>query len=283
MSIIVKNSKTDMYGNKAENIFYALNNKEEYLGHGYVYPNINHIVTVKHPLNIFIDMEVSSQVNDNDKVKDALFTQLMKRAYEIRDEHKDLKARIYHGSLGNKTEKVDYFISKGFIHDEGVYLFEKKLSKKKVHTEDNNKIIIKTNKFEDKNQQEQLINKHNEIFANKINTELMNNLKKEPQWNNFSCFNDGKLIGNIMIYCKEGNKERDISLGHIENIFVDNEWRKKGIGKQLMFSAFNYFIENNIDVVQLEVWNINEQAVKFYESLGFKFVKETESYPGIEA
>ena len=65
----------------------------------------------------------------------------------------------------------------------------------------------------------------------------------------------------------------------ILNIFVKDEYRKKGIGKSLI----HYLIDNvRVDRIMLEVRESNSVAIKFYETLNFKYVRSIKNYYGRE-
>ena len=54
----------------------------------------------------------------------------------------------------------------------------------------------------------------------------------------------------------------------IEDIVVDKNYRRKGIGKKLYYFLKEQASKENIDAIELNVWAFNESAIKFYESLG---------------
>lgn len=58
--------------------------------------------------------------------------------------------------------------------------------------------------------------------------------------------------------------------GHLYNVFVKKEYRKKGIGKKLMFSVIDWFKQNKISWIQILVYSKNKNAYKIYKKLGFK-------------
>ena len=56
-----------------------------------------------------------------------------------------------------------------------------------------------------------------------------------------------------------------MQLGSINNIFVLEEYRNKGIGKALMKTMINALKEVGITNIQLDTFNKNSKAIKFYE------------------
>lgn len=75
------------------------------------------------------------------------------------------------------------------------------------------------------------------------------------------CFSQIKEISNNKIM-----KNRRIL--HIENICVDEDHQKKGIGKKLYKQIVQLAKEKNIDNIELMVWGFNENAINFYKNLG---------------
>ena len=59
------------------------------------------------------------------------------------------------------------------------------------------------------------------------------------------------------------------SIGFIQNIITDKEYRKKGIGKNIVENAIEYAKTQNCYKVVLQSGNKRTDAHKFYESLGF--------------
>jgi GNAT superfamily N-acetyltransferase len=59
------------------------------------------------------------------------------------------------------------------------------------------------------------------------------------------------------------------SIGFIENVITDKEYRRKGIGKKVMEMAIKYAKETNCYKVLLQSNNKQKDAHKFYENIGF--------------
>ena len=56
----------------------------------------------------------------------------------------------------------------------------------------------------------------------------------------------------------------------IEEICVDEKCRKNGIGKMLMLEAENVAEKLNCKRIELNCWEFNETALKFYEEIGME-------------
>ena len=68
-------------------------------------------------------------------------------------------------------------------------------------------------------------------------------------------------------YCVSSIEE---TLGEIESIFIEKEYRKFGQGGNLMESALRWFEDNKITDIKINVVYNNDSALPFYECYGFK-------------
>ncbi|MCD7827854.1 MAG: GNAT family N-acetyltransferase [Clostridiales bacterium] len=55
---------------------------------------------------------------------------------------------------------------------------------------------------------------------------------------------------------------------YIDDVCVDKEFRRSGIGKKLMNATVKEAEKAGCQIAELNVWAFNEQAIKFYESCG---------------
>ena len=92
-----------------------------------------------------------------------------------------------------------------------------------------------------------------------------------------------KIIGvsNTKL-CTSGMTE--IKMAFMDALYVDENFRSEGIGKKLFFETERIAKENGAKRLDLTVWNFNENAIKFYESLGMvvqRYTFEKELKQGI--
>lgn len=80
---------------------------------------------------------------------------------------------------------------------------------------------------------------------------------------------DEKIIGFITAAEKEVPSYRQVKVAELENIFVKEEFRSKGIGKKLMEAFVNWAKELKVDKVAVNVFALNEKAIAFYKREGF--------------
>ena len=61
--------------------------------------------------------------------------------------------------------------------------------------------------------------------------------------------------------------------GFVEDLIVKSSPRRRGIGKQLIKAAQEWCVSKGVDTLELNVWDANVDALKFYESIGFVSVQ----------
>ena len=79
-----------------------------------------------------------------------------------------------------------------------------------------------------------------------------------------------KILGHIFLEIREHNENVLVPYKtlHVDDLCVLDGERGKGIGKALMEYAFKVAKMIGAKDITLNVWNKNENALKFYESLG---------------
>ena len=62
---------------------------------------------------------------------------------------------------------------------------------------------------------------------------------------------------------------------YIDDLCVDKASRRQGVGKKLYHYVLQTAADNGCDSVTLNVWNVNPDAQRFYESMGMTPLKTT--------
>ncbi|QIO23278.1 GNAT family N-acetyltransferase [Haloarcula sp. JP-L23] len=81
---------------------------------------------------------------------------------------------------------------------------------------------------------------------------------------------DGEtLVGFVMVSMERGRYEQRCTRGLIENIYVRPDYRREGIGSELLSAGEKALAENGATAVALEVMAANESARRFYADHGY--------------
>ena len=80
---------------------------------------------------------------------------------------------------------------------------------------------------------------------------------------------NGKIIASCYICIIPNLTRGGKSIGFIENVITDIEYKGKGIGKNIVENAIKYAREQNCYKILLQSGNRRTDAHRFYESVGF--------------
>ncbi|XP_013384989.1 N-alpha-acetyltransferase 30-like [Lingula anatina] len=83
----------------------------------------------------------------------------------------------------------------------------------------------------------------------------------------FLALDEGKCIGAIV--CKLDMHKKMVRRGYIAMLAVDQEYRRKKIGSNLVLKAIHAMMADDCDEVVLETEITNKAALRLYENLGF--------------
>ncbi len=93
---------------------------------------------------------------------------------------------------------------------------------------------------------------------------------------------DGRIIGYVMSRVERGlSNHKPISVvkkGHIISIAVLPEYRRKGVGRNLMINALKGLKNYDAEECYLEVRVSNIPAIKLYKSLNFEIIRTIRGY-----
>lgn len=87
---------------------------------------------------------------------------------------------------------------------------------------------------------------------------------------------NGQIVGYLHGFIK--NNYKNVSkedIGQVNIIFVEEKFRKQGIGKALITKFSSWLKEKNVKIMEVETYINNESAKKFYEKADFSSVKIT--------
>lgn len=102
--------------------------------------------------------------------------------------------------------------------------------------------------------------------------ELMTQLSEEDVF--LIAQEDSVIVGCVLVSVHTTNNIEKIEwsvekYGEVKELFVDIEYRSKGIGKELVQAAEEYVKEKGCDAMFIEVFLPNTLAKKFYEKIGY--------------
>ena len=80
---------------------------------------------------------------------------------------------------------------------------------------------------------------------------------------------NNKVIGYLAGSINEKGSYKEVQYGEINNMFIDEKYRKYGIGKKLINEFKDYCKDNKIYNIKVEASYKNKGAIEFYHKNGF--------------
>ncbi len=274
MNYIIKNPKEDSNENCKENIFIAYDEDGNDIGCAYVYPAINHYQTYDYPFRIYFDVQVGIEVDDicDNTLREELYQCVFNRAKIIRKENPDLKAKFYTGFMYD-AEMMECLMKKGFDEDCTVVMRNDYIMKECYTLSDEFK--VREMPLETSDEIDAYKTLYDQIFIRPLDKGLLAEVKNTEGFRCIELFRSNEVIASCTLRI-----ENDI--GYIDTMYVMPKHHGFSYGKVIMTVALEYFSQQMISAVELEVWKSNERAVKLYESFGFTSVARNIMFPALE-
>lgn len=81
---------------------------------------------------------------------------------------------------------------------------------------------------------------------------------------------DGKPVGYVAGAIRKGEPYRLVQRSELENMYVDENVRRSGVGRALVEELFKWSQEQGITQVFVSAYWGNDRAIEFYKSCGFE-------------
>ena len=129
-------------------------------------------------------------------------------------------------------------------------------------------ILMQVSKLHSDNRQD--------IFKDKKMSEIIKwseDILKDNQKIVIVAESESKICGVAVCKIKTINEHiniKDTKIFSVDELCVDKDYRKKGIGSNLIEEAKKLAEENNCNRLELNCWKFNQDAMKFYKNIGFE-------------
>jgi GNAT superfamily N-acetyltransferase len=80
----------------------------------------------------------------------------------------------------------------------------------------------------------------------------------------------GKVVGYLVVTMYSHSFRRENPIAELENMFIEEPYRRQGIGKQLIAEAKKLAKEKGAKRLKVGAVAQNEKAISFYHSCGFE-------------
>jgi ribosomal protein S18 acetylase RimI-like enzyme len=223
---------------------------------------------------IYINLKTISEREDDYELLDLIYQKLFSRAMELKqsllDEYKTL---LCVGNYASEVSNNKFFLEiKGFSYMESEYSMNRDLN---VEIEEFplNKPFQGTQwRMESPAEEKQYLDIEAEIWPKaQLGLKRLREYKSYPHWTAMVVREAEAIVGSLMAWEEE-------TVGIIEDVFVRESWRKRGIAKHLLTEGLKYLKGLNLSYAQLSVLATNQTALSLYKAVGFIIENESIHY-----
>lgn len=120
------------------------------------------------------------------------------------------------------------------------------------------------------------------IFEKKENIgrtiEYLKNICNSEESELFVAEYDNEIVGIVEINIRRVVNDflkKDREWVSLDTIMIKEKYRNNGIGEMLVDTVLDWSREKNINRIELNVYEFNKSAIKFYQRLGFETLNRT--------
>jgi len=176
------------------------------------------------------------------------------------------------GNDSDETANNQFFIQKGYLPLNSLYRMNRDLNKPIPALTLQEEFQFSNWKMETSSEERDYLDIEAEIWPDTpLSLNRLSEYKNNKLWTSMVICQTDVIIGGLMAWQEE-------DYGVIEDVFVREPWRKRGIAKYLLTQALKYLKSHQLQNATLMVLTTNKSALSLYESVGFYTDKEEIRY-----
>lgn len=222
---------------------------------------------------MFVNLKTIPEREHDLDLLDKVYLHLLTRAKQLKEtlpkEHETL---LCVGNDSTETANNQFFIQKGFRYLNSLFGMNRDLTKPISESHLQEEFQFSYWKMETAREERDYLNVESEIWPDHpLGHNRLTEYKQNPLWTSMVVHHSDTMVGGLMAW-----KEDD--QGMIEDVFVREPWRKRGIAKYLLTQGLKYLKSHQLQNAKLMVLTTNTSALSLYESVGFYIEREEIRY-----
>lgn len=223
--------------------------------------------------SIYLNLKTVPEREGDTVLLDRIYSKLFARAQELK---KSLSAE--YGTLlcvGNDAgEQVNtrYFTDKGYRPLYSLFCMSRDLHEPILEPAPIPEFDYSGWRMESAREEREYLQIEAEIWPDTpLGPERLKEYKEKDLWTSLVIRQEDRIVAGLMAW-REGDE------GTIEDVFVREPWRKRGLAKVLLAQGLLYLKTHGLSRANLMVHTANASALSLYESVGFRATKEERRY-----
>jgi ribosomal protein S18 acetylase RimI-like enzyme len=215
---------------------------------------------------IFVNLKTLPGREKDIELLDSVYSPLLERAYELKGTlSREYGTVLCTGNYAAEESCHTYFEQHlGYLPHSRLYTLHRDLNEPIPAVELASGLETAFVQMDSPEQREAYLELEAEIWPDaSLGMERLQEYREYPLWTSIVVLDAGKIAGSLMVWQEEQK-------GIIEDVFVCEPWRRRGIAKALLACALKYLQEHGLDQARLIAMTTNESALSLYESARFQ-------------
>ncbi|MDH5163218.1 GNAT family N-acetyltransferase [Heyndrickxia oleronia] len=223
--------------------------------------------------SIYVNLKTIPERENDITLLDNVYHYLFIRAKQLKETLPEEYGTIL--CVGNDSTEIannQFFIQKGFLHLNSLYRMNRDLNEPIPELKLQEEFQFSYWKMESSREERDYLNVEAEIWPDTpLGLNRLTEYKNNKLWTSMVIRQSDAIVGGLMAW-------QEADHGVIEDVFVREPWRKRGIAKYLLTQALKYLKSHQLQNANLMVLTTNKSALSVYESVGFCADKEEIRY-----
>ncbi|WP_366290939.1 GNAT family N-acetyltransferase [Paenibacillus sp. AN1007] len=223
--------------------------------------------------SIYLNLKTIPERENDIMLLENVYQHLLIRANQLKETlSKEYDTILCVGNDSTETANNTFFIQKGFLHLNSLYRMKRDLNEPIPELTLQEDFQFSYWKMETSDEERDYLNIEAEIWPDTpLGIDRLCEYKNNDRWTSMVIRQTDVIVGGLMAW-------QEADHGVIEDVFVREPWRKRGLAKYLLTQALRYLKANQLQYVTLMVLTTNKTALSVYESVGFCEDKEEIRY-----
>lgn len=223
--------------------------------------------------SIYINLKTISEREQDITLLDKVYQYLLTRAKQLKVTlPQEYGTILCVGNDSKETANNQFFIQKGYLPLNSLYSMNRDLTEPVLELKLHEEFQFSHWSMETSSEERDYLNIEAEIWPDApLGLNRLSKYKKNKLWTSMVIRQIDTIVGGLMTWQEE-------DYGVIEDVFVREPWRKRGIAKFTLTQALKYLKSHKLQKATLMVLTTNKSALSLYESVGFYTDKEEIRY-----
>lgn len=214
--------------------------------------------------SIYINLKTMPERENDIALLESVYQHLFARAKQLKETlSTEYETILCVGNNSTETANNQFFIDKGFLHLYMSYRMKRDLNELIAELKLSDEFQFSHWKMETSEEERQYLDVEAEIWPDTpLGHDRLIEHKNNKRWTSMVVRQADTIVAGLMTWQEEDH-------GQIEDVFVREPWRKRGIAKYLLTEALKYLKSHQLQYTYLMVLTTNQSALSLYESVGF--------------